>query len=147
MGKILLNPDSEYYRICKNCNIEFMADDLREKYCCTDCHDIYHRRLNRLKRAGDPLITNGNIPIQALDERKMVALKKNIEILISYNIGKEGRWVLINELKEKEFNFETYTSIFSVANKDDKYFVEYGPFIVNRETKNNLLIRRKNQIK
>jgi len=147
MGKILLNPDSEYYRICKNCNIEFMADDLREKYCCNDCHDKYHRRLNRLKRASDPLITNGIIPIHAMDERKMVALKKNIEILISYNIGKEGRWVLIAELEKKDFDFEAYTSIFSVANKVDKYFVEYGPFITNRETKNKLLIRTKNQMK
>jgi hypothetical protein len=141
----LLNPDSEYYRICKNCNIEFMADDLREKYCCQDCHNKYHKRLNRFKRASEPLIINSIIPIQAPEEKKMVELKKNIEVLISYNIGREGRWLSIKELDENGFVFEVYTSLFPVANNSNKYFVEYGPFIINRETKNYLFIRTKNQ--
>jgi hypothetical protein len=145
MEEILLNPDSEYYRVCKNCNIEFMANDLREKYCCADCHNKYHRRLNRFKRASEPIISNGIIPIQAPDEKKMNELKKNIEILILYKIGREGRWVTIKELEDKGFNFEVYTSVFPVANNINKCFVEYGSFIINRETKNYLFIRTKNQ--
>jgi hypothetical protein len=122
-----------------------MADDLREKYCCQDCHNIYHRRLNRFKRASEPLNVIGISPVQAPDEKKMVDLKKNIEILILYKIGREGRWVTIKELEDNGFNFEVYTSMFPVANNINKCFVEYGSFIINRETKNNLFIRTKNQ--
>jgi len=85
------------------------------------------------------------LPTKAPNEKEMVGLKKNIEILMGYSIGNDGKLVSIGSIEESGFKFDNFTSYFLSADDNKKFFYEYGPFIINRETKRELFIRIKNQ--
>ena len=52
-----LDPNSEYYRICRNCGAEFMAKNLSRDFCYNNnkCHDAYHRREDRYLKSLEPV--------------------------------------------------------------------------------------------
>jgi ribosomal protein S27AE len=138
-----IDVNSEYYRICPNCGKEFMANDLRDKYCCQKCHDDYNNRIKRFKRASEPLKNPTMPPEPAPTERQMVDLKYNIQTFTDYRIGRDGIIVPIQELYGKDVRFYAYTARFPAYKKSKGYLVEYGPFILSRETVDHLLIRAK----
>ena len=139
-----LDPDSEYFRTCPHCSNEYMADDLRQKYCCQACHDAHHNRIKRFKRASEPVISPLVVPAPNMTDKIMIDLKLNVSILNAFRIGREGIIVNIDDLEGKGFNFEAYTSRFSAAKKENSFFAEYGPFIINLESNQTVLIRTKN---
>jgi hypothetical protein len=143
MNNNIIDQNSEYYRKCPCCQRAFMAIDLRQKYCCQKCHDDFHNRVKRFKRASEPL-KNGTMPPEpAPTEKIMVDLKKNIQIFMDYQIGREGIWVLIQELIEKGIKFYAYTARIPISDTRKGYLLEYGPFILSRETEDYLIMRTK----
>ena len=44
---IPIDKTSENYRCCPKCSFEFMADDLKQDYCCEWCHDQFNNDKQR----------------------------------------------------------------------------------------------------
>ncbi|HNW70777.1 MAG TPA: hypothetical protein PKI01_10265 [Bacteroidales bacterium] len=139
----IIDKNSAYFRICKECENEFMAKDYREKYCSDECGQRFRDRKKRIKKLVLPP-SKQEIPTTVpLDTDREKFLRKNIEILKGrYLIGKDGMVVFTNELIEAGFNFEVYHSRLPYS-MGTKFYLEYGPYILSRETENKVFIKIK----
>ena len=76
-----LNPESDRYRICKNCGTELMASHRTRIYCDDKCSDEYHNAQKRYNR--DMKKLNEEIEKETLESLK----NSNEEISILHNIS------------------------------------------------------------
>ena len=79
----LIDPKSEYFRICKNAEHncdkkQFMAKSLQVGYCTDNCRDAFNNRKKRMLNAGNSKVTDANLnKIKRLyDNNKNVFLKE-----------------------------------------------------------------------
>ena len=62
----LIDPKSEYFRICKNAEHncdkkQFMAKSLQVGYCTDNCRDAFNNRKKRMLNAGNSKVTDANL--------------------------------------------------------------------------------------
>ena len=79
----LIDPKSEYFRICKNAEHncdkkQFRAKSLQVGYCTDNCRDAFNNRKKRMLNAGNSKVTDANLnKIKRLyDNNKNVFLKE-----------------------------------------------------------------------
>lgn len=142
MNTLPIDKKSDYYRICEECGTEFMATDFREKFCNKECSQKYRDRKKRIKRMTLPPAQNIIPESITPDINKEKILKSNINILKQFLIGNDGIVVLASELKDKGFNFEVFHSRIAYS-FEKKYYLEYGPYVLSRETEHKILVKIK----
>ena len=140
-----LDPNSEYYRRCRNCGTEFMSDHLSREFCDNNnkCHDAFHRRNKKYAKLCEPVEYPPIPPQKSVSPELMVGLNKNLDILRKYPIGWTNYWIKAEELENQNFDFNAYTTRFLSNNASNSFFLEFGPYVMNRETKNYFIIKHK----
>ena len=164
-----LNPESDRYRICKNCGTELMATHRTRIYCDDKCSDEYHnaqKRYNRdMKKLNEEIeketlesLKNSNeeIPNESINETTIdetsatvvvepdeTILNSNMSILESLNIHKKGSYYSIESLHSYGFKFSHYSGrgeLFNIDSKHNCHFIQVGNFRLYRVSYSTLLI-------
>ena len=142
LQKMKINKNSERYRICPYCGKEFIASDIRCKFCCEQCRIAYNNRVKRFRKASEPLKNRLKPLEENLSDQLMVKLKKNIKILSDNYDAKSAVSVSIQELIDKGIEFDAFSGKYP-SKKDRSFLVEYGPFILIRETEDIITVQSK----
>lgn len=156
-----LNPESDRYRICKNCGTELMATHRTRIYCDDKCSDEYHNAKKRYNRdmkklneeidkqqqleASEELIeeTIESTVEETIKESDETIIKSNISILESLNIDVEGTEYEIEVLDSYGFQFNHYNGrgqLFNIDPSLNCHFTQVGTFRLCRVKFSKILI-------
>ncbi len=138
-----LDSNSDYYRVCPFCHMEFMADHRRRKFCSDKCGDKYNNRLKELNAA----IVPPDIPkvetVISPSDGKITITKQCEDILWNCDIPTEGKRISIKYLINNKFDFGGYISKIKSTKYKDGFSAEYGPFIMSWEDDLSVFVLRK----
>jgi hypothetical protein len=164
-----LNPESDRYRICKNCATELMASHRTRIFCDDKCSDEYHNAHKRYERdmkklndeidkqqqleASEELIEETNQVIieetiettveETINETDEAILKSNISILESLNVAENGTGYTVEALDSygyKMSHFSGRGQLFNIDSNKNCHFLQVGNFRLCRVEYSKILI-------
>jgi hypothetical protein len=156
-----LNPESDRYRICKNCETELMASHRTRIFCDDKCSDEYHNALKRYDRdmkklneeidkqqqleASEELIeeTIETTLLETIEESDETIIKSNISILESLNVDVNGTEYEVEVLDSYGFQFNHYNGrgqLFNIDPSLNCHFTQVGTFRLCRVKYSRILI-------
>ena len=156
-----LNPESDRYRICKNCETELMASHRTRIFCDDKCSDEYHNALKRynrdMKKLNDEIEKQQKLEVseelieetiettveETINETDETILKSNISILESLNVAVNGTEYEVEVLDSYGFQFNHYNGrgqLFNIDPTLNCHFTQVGTFRLCRVKYSKILI-------
>lgn len=129
-----IDKTSEYFRICPQCDKEFMADHMARKFCDEKCGDDYNNSKKRLLPKLDVnQVNNIAEPINQLENKPRHiegSLAENLKILDSLTIDQDnGTYFHLEELDNKGFDFSKFGGrgkLYNIAKEFNCHFLQIG---------------------
>lgn len=156
-----IDPTSDFYRICKNCEEEFMTDHRSNVFCDEYCADEYHNRLKREKAANlkaiviqdiEPTSSPQNLtPPQAplasvVQPEPIDKAKQDIKFLNSLQIDPEcGSHFNMDWMYSQGYDFTAFSGQGKLHNIDpanNSQFIQIGPYRLFRVEYSTVLIKK-----
>jgi hypothetical protein len=155
-----IDPTSDLYRICKNDQVEFMANHRNQIFCDEKCADDFHNRKKR-EAAEKKLMEEVNkaleapIPIPVPETPLPIAVKspddnlmKNVKILDTLEIDPEkGTHYNMDWLYSIGYDFKANTGKGKLYNIDQSlncHFIQIGNYRLYRVEFSHVLIKKIN---
>lgn len=138
-----IDPNSDKYRICRNCKIEFMANHGNDRYCSEECYSEFHKKESKLLRICATGKINGTAHNLQVIDINLSGLQRNIEQLYIKGASKKGMFVEADELLKAGFDFRAYSRRYLVSEATQGLFAEYGPFIMHWEKESVVFVKLK----
>jgi len=130
----LIDPKSEYFRICKNAEHncdkkQFMAKSLQVGYCTDNCRDAFNNRKKRMLNAGNSKVTDANLnKIKRLyDNNKNVSLKETEMMTFGIDLLKSDEVIILDRT-------------------NNRVALRFGDFYLQRIEMDSVLIFTKNKM-
>jgi hypothetical protein len=130
----LIDPKSEYFRICKNAEHncdkkQFMAKSLQVGYCTDNCRDAFNNRKKRMLNAGNSKVTDANLnKIKRLyDNNKNVFLKETEMMTFGIDLSISDEVIILDRT-------------------NNRVALRFGDFYLQRIEMDSVLIFTKNKM-
>lgn len=143
-----MDPDSDRYRICPNCGIEFMTDHLSRIFCGDGCADEYHNRKKRdAQLNGMEAETNSPVSVVHPPNNPSSGLVNNIKILDALPIDTEEGSVY--HVEQFGLNLNCYSGrgqLYNINPELGCHFVQMGYYQLYRVGFSDILIIKQENI-
>ena len=145
-----IDKTSEYFRICPMCKTEFMANDMRTKFCNEKCGDDFNNSKKRLAKLSIETISDQKVP-ETKDTKPITIspLEKNNRILNSLDIDPiNGSYFHLEELASKGYDFGAFAGrgkLYNIPTDNNCHFLQVGEYrIYLVEFSHCLIVKTKN---
>lgn len=135
---------SRYYRVCKECNMEFLANHMTREFCTDKCADDYHNQLkSNLNKAFEILNLKSNF--EKLNKARIAEIEKqNIAKLEVFEINHiTGSVFSEEELINGGLNFNGISKKIIAGHNDDgveQSILIIGKYVLFHKTDRNIVI-------
>jgi hypothetical protein len=140
-----LDPESERYRICLNCGIEFMTDHLSRIFCNDKCTDDFHNRKKRDAHLHGMEADESSL-VSVVDPPKnpSAGLINNMKILDALPIDKEeGSVFHVEQLDQLGLNLNYFSGrgkLYNINPELGCHFLQVGYYRLYRLSFSEFLI-------
>ena len=140
-----LDPESERYRICLNCGIEFMTDHLNRIFCNDKCTDEFHNRKKRNAQLNGMEADESSL-VSVVDPPKnpSAGLVNNMKILDALPIDKEeGSVFHVEQLDQLGLNLNYFSGrgkLYNINPELGCHFLQMGYYRLYRLSFSEILI-------
>lgn len=107
---------SERTKHCPECEKTFVASNLQRKFCCQQCHDLFHNRKNRLQ--GEEKKKEFAAEAHAIEQQSLsMRVANNVAILEGLKVGFWGLVIQSAELTKMGFDAHAYDGRYPTKNE------------------------------
>jgi hypothetical protein len=147
-----LDPKSDRYRICPNCEKPHMVIHRTSKFCSDKCADEHHNKKKKIEKEQQELErkkqADENLRLKSALQPVEDRLAKNIVILDNLQVDpEEGTNYLINTLINAGFNFEFHSGqekLYNISPEFNCHFLLFGPYRLYRTDHTKVLVYKEN---
>jgi hypothetical protein len=131
---IPIDKTAENYRCCLYCDYEFMADDLKQFYCCQKCHDDYNNAKKKFKiKEMTPIFFQGRITEKLTSDKKLSFKQLKLNNAILAKISNDGKLKVvynIEDLQKDGFDFTVFQGSIMIE-KESSIFPIFYVFVMS----------------
>lgn len=153
-----LDPLSDRYRVCPNCQTPHMVRNKGRDFCSDRCADQHYNARRRLMKQAEPkhpevtptltapLNSNDEsaaLTVASAQEPVLVERSRCEQILDDFKVPHGGALIPLQRLIEKGFDFDKYTSRTALNSSADErvhYKLTYGIYSLHRLDPQNILV-------